>query len=481
MTAPIGEVPSPTRPIAIDIAAAVLLLAGALAVRTVSLGADPPLWLSWSAGIFTDEAMYAADARSVALFGHWAPGDFHGAIISPLLYALQLGAFRLFGPTIEAARMISVVMGLATVAFLWIAMDRSVGRRAAWIAATLLAFCPQFVFYNRLALMETPVACCLTASFACLATVWTGTDKRRNWLIAGGVCFAFAVAFKALAWLALPGFLIAARRGGKRDVGVFAGAVLAAYGLFWITAILPYAGTVARMNAYYLQHQYLPHSAMGLWHNVKRALLTGTEDGLLKSLWEGQGLVSYFALIGLVSSKFKKFHARYLILGWTLVPAVAFMVMSYTPSRYYVIIWPALICLIAFGCCQLAPKYAIACATFLVLGELFFLSIALPERGSQTAPTAASVTRNLDGVVVAGQFAPRLVFGTRAVSVYVQPGLANDNRPVERHGVTAIAVTRSKYWETWWKDRYPAIIRPDHILGTLRIGDKYDVDIYRVQ
>lgn len=461
-----------------EVFTAILLISLASAIRFVNIGAAPPGWLSWSAGLFTDEAMYATDAAQMAMHGNWAPGNFHGAIITPPLYALQLAAFRLFGVSMEVARLVSAVFGLGTIVLLWIGLNAASNRRAAWIGAVLLAFTAPFVFYNRMALMETPTACMLTGAFACVCIAAGVDDKRRAgfWLTAAGAAFASAVAFKALAWLAFPGFVIGTLRISKRSGATFAAACLAAYAAYWVVVLMPYAGTLARMNRYYLYHQYLPHSLLGLGYNVKRAFVGYRIDGLFPTLALQCPILLVASVAAIVSLKKANSPPAILLAGWLLVSAAAWTVMSYSPSRYYVIAMPALAGLAAIALSTTDRRRMIAAVGLALILDAAVIVSALD---ALRLPAHEARSPILRGGVLAGQFAPRIAFGSDIVPVYVQPGLANDQAPVERFGVTHIVVTRSPDGLKWWRIHYPALINEKHFVGFSGIDGKYTLDFYR--
>ncbi len=460
----------------------VIVVTAAAVLRFAHLAADPPNWLSASAGIHTDEGMYAADARCMAVFGHWAPGDFHGAIIAPVLYGLQLAAFRLFGPDLVVARTVSAIFGLLTVFALWGAVNRAYGRREAAIAALLLAFSAPFVLYNRLALMETPLAFFLTAAFACVAPGGAETKPRLARLIAGGMLFALAVAVKALAWLVLPAYLVGATRVSRRAAVVSLLAVVVAFGAYWLVVCAPYADTLHRMNAYYLQHQYVPHSASGMIANLKRAIGFGTGDGVLPSLAVQSNIVFAAAVVSIPWMLRNRLPAAGALALWLLVPLAAWSLSSYSPTRYFVIVAPALAAIAAIGIGALPKRFGLG-IVLIALGvnlAMIATSVFAPRY------TVIEGTRNLERIVsptgiVAGQFAPMLTFGSSLRPLYVQPGLANDDHPVERSGAKAVLVTRSPYWTGWWKSRYPDLIVPNRLVGVIEVAGRYQIDVYRVR
>ena len=58
--------------------------------------ADPPPWLSWSTGSIRTRG-FTRGRPPRGLVWHWAPGNFHDRLLSPLLSLLQQGVFALFG------------------------------------------------------------------------------------------------------------------------------------------------------------------------------------------------------------------------------------------------------------------------------------------------------------------------------------------------------------------------------------------------
>jgi len=462
----------------IAIAGGSLFVAAIAAIRLVSLRADPPSWLSWSAGLYTDEGMYAGDARSEALFGHWTRGEFHGAMLSPVLYGVQLAMFRHFGAGLDRARLISALMGIATVVLLWVGMRVAFGNRAAWISAVLLGISTPFVLYNRLALMETPVACCLTAAFAFVAL--SAETECRAWVAAAALAFGLAVAIKSLAWLALPAFLIGIGARSKRHACVFVGTLTASFGLYAWLALAPWAHALARMNAYYIGHQYMPHSLLGLYGNIRRGIFTGERDGFLRTLamlWP----VGFMAAIYGLPLAFKRRSPADLLLAWWLIAPAAFWLMSsYTPSRYYVIVMPAIAAIAGLRLAQMGRKPLAAIIAAAIAADGFGLVQPLLRPIFAREAASRAIGRVIEpGSVIAGQFAPELAFGTMLESIYVQPGLVNDVNVVDRERVDYVLVTDSEYWNDWWDTACPGLRDNANRFGHVSAGGDYDVVIYQ--
>ena len=115
-----------------------------LLVRLAALDADPPSWLSWSTGLYTDEGYYTLDARQEALFGTLALGNFHDRLLSPLLSLLQQAMFDLFGVGLVQARLLDVCFSLLTIGIFWLALRWAYDTRTADYGALFLGLAPPF-------------------------------------------------------------------------------------------------------------------------------------------------------------------------------------------------------------------------------------------------------------------------------------------------------------------------------------------------
>ena len=95
-------------------------------------------------GLFLDEAINGLDARTIAagesfpvyLVGH---GGQEARGREPLFCYLMAGVFLVLGPTVSALRITSALIGIATVAGLFVLVNRIWGLRLAFFAGTLLA------------------------------------------------------------------------------------------------------------------------------------------------------------------------------------------------------------------------------------------------------------------------------------------------------------------------------------------------------
>jgi 4-amino-4-deoxy-L-arabinose transferase-like glycosyltransferase len=430
----------------------------------------------------------------MALFGTWAPGNFHDRLLSPLLSVLQEGAFRVTGAGLEQARSISVTFGLLTLLVFWLGLRRAAGPRAAWFGVLFLGLMPPVVLYNRMALQETPATFFLVLA-ACLAcygwpsetggTPMLPTARGWIWLAGAGACAAIAVTVKATAVIALPAFVIGAlavdRAQRRAAIGAVCGGMAIVFVVYAVVWYLPNHAELSRMGAYYASHQYRPHSAMSLWLNVRRGFV-GDSGGALR------GLAPYllvnatvpFSLAVATILRIKRREPIELILYlWLLCGFIFCLLSSYAPSRYYVLFFPALAGLAAIHLSGIQKTDRSIITGVFLLSSWFWLVLGLVRAPTNRLDAASSMWGNLPmGSVVVGDFAPELCLNTKFKAAPVQPGLSNDDHPVERLHATHIAVTHAPVWENWWRRRYPTIITPKHKVLTVFVGDENDYEVW---
>ncbi len=460
---------------------AILSIIALIGVRCLALDADPPGWLSWSAGLRTDEGFYTLDARHMVLFGTWARGSFHDRLLSPLLSGMQQGVFQVFGAGLVQARALCVLLGLLTVALMWLGLRASFGANAANAGALLLGFAPPFVLYNRLALQETPAAFWLALSFA-LWAVGSQTQKR-GLLILAGTAVGMAFLCKTLAVVFFPALCWAAWRGGRHGWALIGGlgVVLACWGILWLA---PHHAELSRMSAYYQSHQFVPHSLGSLWLNIRRAGV-GDRAGVLR------GIAPYLLLFVpvpcvLAALRFRGFAAKALteqmLWIWLAGGALFCCASSYAPDRYYVLFLPPLCALAGIALAALRPHWQRVFAPAACAVSVAWLGLAWHGR-TWTAQTNARALAHLLPArsLVIGDMAPALCLGTTLDAAPVQPGLSNDTRPIETLGADYLAITRAPVYTRWWQARYPQSVRPARRLASLAVGTRGTVDIYQAK
>ena len=85
--------------------------------------------------------------------------------------------------------------------------------------------------------------------------------------------------------------------------------------------------------------------------------------------------------------------------------------------------------------------------------------------------------------MVVGEFAPQLYDFAEIRTAPLQPGLSNDDHPIEKLHPDYITVCRSPFWIGWWRTHYPDLKYKYRPFSTVQLGghEQYVVDIYRVK
>ncbi|MBL7063553.1 MAG: glycosyltransferase family 39 protein [Anaerolineae bacterium] len=188
----------------IELAGLAALLLVALAVRAVDLE-HIPVNVGGDEGTWGMESLAMFDGRLANPFGaRW----FAFPSMSFLAWGLSM---RLFGETVAGLRMLSALLGAASVLTTFLLARELWGQRVAWLTAILLAFGHYHVHYSRLAVNNIADAFFVTLALWLLVR---GLSSRRPYH------FALAGAVMGLGWY---GYL------GARLVGVIVALYLAAW------------------------------------------------------------------------------------------------------------------------------------------------------------------------------------------------------------------------------------------------------------
>ena len=191
-----------------------------VALRTLFLTADPP-WQTPVGITWHDEGPWVHNARNRVLFGAWSLDAWNPIYLTPVFTALEYVSFAWLGVGTWQARLVPVVMGLASAILLTAGVWRLGGRRAGLAAAVLLSTNYIYVMWNRAALMEGTMTAFIVASWCAYALA---PGRPAIGLLAGlGALLAFFTKASAaffVAAIALDALLTIAldwqrRRGGE--------------------------------------------------------------------------------------------------------------------------------------------------------------------------------------------------------------------------------------------------------------------------
>ncbi|MGB7296255.1 MAG: glycosyltransferase family 39 protein, partial [Candidatus Aminicenantales bacterium] len=327
-----------------------------LASRLVNLGADPPVNLSPSGGLFGDESALAHNARNKILFGQWMSDDWNPIVYNPILNILEYLSFSLLGVGLRQLRLVNVVSIAISFLLFWTVLKRNSGRRVAVMSVLLLGFNYVFAMYNRLGLNDT----FLVLPMALTLFFWQeGLVKPRLLFLAGISSFAcyitkasalyFVLAALAALIFAL-GQKYATEKNMKRilsSLGFYLGGLVISYLVWFLFFYSPYKTEFARASRSWFGLA-MPSNIGKFWLNLTSFTFPGYLVNAPVELiiaWCYIPLVVY----GLVKWRNKLKPLEVFVFLWLSGGYVALNGLSYRPPRYFVPIIPALCFLSAFA------------------------------------------------------------------------------------------------------------------------------------
>ena len=330
-----------------------MLLVGVITLlRVIDVGADTWKDLDWGTGIWTDEGFYAHNARNQVLFGVVERDGFNNYNLSPVLHAVQVAVFRMFGVGLVQSRWISIVASLATCAVTFDACRRLFSIRVATFVLIMIGLESSIVLYSRLGLMESPAV--LVAALA----LWCWSFDTSTGRFVSGFLGAAALASKTTFLIFVPALVIAViiaawpnvGKGLRRLMPFFLGiaAFILIYSFVWLNL---HGAEVARMNTFYRTMQSQPRSVSQLLWMIRRGLI-GYHFGMLQRLETRSSLYINAAMLGcfvslrlLIADKKGRLHdvskntlESLCIASLWFIFGIAFILMSrYAPSRYFLV------------------------------------------------------------------------------------------------------------------------------------------------
>lgn len=368
MKASTGSAAKP-RPRVLDAFLLAAVLAVALALRVVDLGARP---------MHADEANQAVKVGRLLEGGgyRYDPAEHHG----PTLYYLALIPARLRGQATLASlsettvRLVPAFAGAAAVALLWLLL-RHWGRAPALMAALLLAVAPASVYYSRYFVQETLLVTFTLGALAAGLEWW-----RRGgvvWAAATGVCFGLMLATKETALFFAAAALLAlglgrrlgnGRRISAREAAAGLGAALVVAAVFFASfgsnpgglrdALVAPVTMLGRATAGVSGHEkpWWYYGSLFVWQRNGGYLWDQTLfilpalAGLVVAVrWRGlpRFLAAYTAIVWLVLSA-TPYKAPWLVIN--LIPGLcALAALALTRCRRPVAVTLALLVLVALG------------------------------------------------------------------------------------------------------------------------------------
>ena len=116
-----------------------ILIGLTLAVRLINLGADPPIGLATSQGVYTDPAAYTLSARNDVLYGESNPlGDDRFPLFQySAVSAVARLVFGVAGSGYTQANFVGVLFSSLTILLLFSILAKTINIRAGIFALTL--------------------------------------------------------------------------------------------------------------------------------------------------------------------------------------------------------------------------------------------------------------------------------------------------------------------------------------------------------
>ena len=193
--------------------ATILILVAAVSYRLAILSADTPPGLSWSAGLYVDEGYKTLTPRNLLLYGDskWHEADTYGGWLdsSPITQWSVYAAFKMFGISIESARLVPLVF-FTLLLLLYITLYRKrYSKNLLLLGLALLATDVTILAFSHVMLLEMPLA------FFFYVIVLPATlyyEKRKAsfipvaLILVGGIIIAKTIKFSAIVYILPPIF-----------------------------------------------------------------------------------------------------------------------------------------------------------------------------------------------------------------------------------------------------------------------------------
>ncbi len=219
----------------------ILLLA--LALRLVNLGGRS-LWYDEAFAV-----LFSEKGLSAMLYGTLTPVAGGASDIHPLLYYSTLNVWMaLFGETAFAVRLLSVVLGAATVGMMYVLAKELFSEKTALATAFITAVAPFHVQYSQETRMYALLGFLLVTATWCFIKGWRGNAR---WWLAFGLLAALAMYTQQLAafYLAALGLVPLVTRHWKQFRYTVLGAVIAV--IVYLPWLVNLPGQFHKIQSYY--------------------------------------------------------------------------------------------------------------------------------------------------------------------------------------------------------------------------------------
>ncbi|HEU4649494.1 MAG TPA: glycosyltransferase family 39 protein [Gemmatimonadales bacterium] len=316
-----------------------LLAAGAL-LRIFALSAFPE--------VQADEGLWTNSAKNFVEFGDWFMDGRTHLFLSPLFSGLAAISFWLLGPSIAAARLISAVAGVASVALLYAVVARACrDRRLALVAAAVLGLNQWSVIQSREALVES-----LQVAL-CLASLYVALGERRWSAAAAGVVFGLALLAKTNAIFLAPvlaAYLFLRTRDNQtqsytaslRSPLLFLGVALAIAGSVYATLYFAYPGRFVQAFRFELDGIHFEQLSHPLIRVGRFGLDPEQAARTILALVREAPFLIVLAALGAGVWSVRRPPGSAVFALWLVVGLAFFLCQLFQPLRYFQLLSPPL-------------------------------------------------------------------------------------------------------------------------------------------
>lgn len=318
----------------------VLSIAAGFFLRGIFLTADPPADISISGGIIADPGQYAYGAKNKVLFDQWTFAGWEPYSFSPLMHYLNYFIYKYFGISYTTHKVIPLLFGSLTLLLLVFIVYRRFNTRQAFFTSILFAFSYPLIIYSRFANREYPMV------FFLLAAVYLFSEGARRqktiyyFLSALSFCLSFlskgSGLFLISLFLAVGLLWVCEKKTKLRQLFYFAGTIVIFYVGWYFTVYLahkPVIDTFVRDNKNLRSLHSLSRVIKNIFNSQFMVSLRSDPFILFTA-----SLVILFYLYWKLTKK-KDIHPFVeLTAVWLGIGAFLHSIVSYRPTRFYVVL-----------------------------------------------------------------------------------------------------------------------------------------------
>ena len=136
-----------------------------------------------------EESRYAEIPREMLVAGEWVVPQYHGQPYydkPPLLYWMVMAGYSAFGVHDWTARLAPGLCGVLMVLATYVWGRGTLGARAAFYGALVLALCSRFIYLCRFVATDAPLSLCVVVALGCAHRALVGSAFRWRWWLASG-------------------------------------------------------------------------------------------------------------------------------------------------------------------------------------------------------------------------------------------------------------------------------------------------------